>query len=163
MYPSLKWLYELPWAATLRESDNAYPIIETLHVLSITIIVGTVVSMDLRVSGLILKQEPVTRVGRALLPITWYGFVIMSLTGVPLFATQAVQLYANPAFRLKIVLLGLAGINAWLFHATVYRTVGDWDNSAVTPLPARVFAATSIALWSAVIVSGRLIAVFHAH
>lgn len=163
MYQVLEWIYELPWAAALRESDNAYPIIETFHVLSITLIVGTVITLDLRVLGLILKQEPVTRVGRALLPVTWYGFLIMSLTGIPLFAAQAVQLYSNPAFRLKLLLLALAGTNAWLFHATVYRTVAAWDDTAATPLPARAFAATSIVLWSAIIVSGRLIAVFHAH
>ena len=158
---ALEWLYEQPWAAALRESENAYPLIETVHVLSIAVIVGTVVAVDLRVLGLILKAEPVTRVGRALLPATWYGFLIMLVTGVPLFAAQATQLYSNPAFRLKILLLGLAGINALLFHRTTYRTVGDWDYAA-PPHRARAFAVTSIALWSAIIVSGRLIAVFHA-
>src|SRR4051812_16382855 len=157
-----EWLHELPWAAALRESENAYPLIETVHVLSIAVIVGTVVAVDLRVLGLILKAEPVTRVGKALLPTTWYGFLIMLLTGVPLFAAQAVQLYSNPAFRLKILLLALAGVNALLFHKTTYRVVSDWDHGITTPLSARVFALTSIALWSAIIVSGRLIAVFHA-
>ena len=159
---ALEWLYEQPWAAALRESENAYPLIETVHVLSIAIIVGTVVAVDSRVLGLILKTEPVTRVARALLPATWYGFLIMVLTGVPLFAAQAIQLYSNPAFRLKILLLALAGINALLFHRTTYCTVGDWDNAHTAPISARAFAVTSIALWSAIIVSGRLIAVFHA-
>jgi len=71
-------------------------------------------------------------------------------------------LYSNPAFRLKILMLALAGINALLFHRTTYRTVGDWDNANTAPISARAFAVTSIALWSAIIVSGRLIAVFHA-
>jgi len=158
----LEWLYHQPWAAALRESDDAYPLIETVHVLSIAVIAGTVVAMDLRLLGLILKQESVTRVGRALLPAAWCGFAIMLVTGIPLFAAQAVQLYSNPAFRLKILLLVLAGLNAGLFHATTYRGVHAWDDSAIIPVPARVFAVTSIALWSAIIVSGRLIAVFHA-
>jgi uncharacterized protein DUF6644 len=159
---AFEWLYEQPWATALRESENAYPLIETVHVLSIAVIVGTVVAVDSRVLGLILKTEPVTRVARALLPATWYGFLIMSLTGVPLFAAQAIQLYSNPAFRLKILLLALAGSNALLFHRTTYRTVGDWDYANTAPISARAFAVTSIALWSAIIVSGRLIAVFHA-
>lgn len=157
-----EWLYEQPWATALRESNNAYPLIETLHVLSITIVVGTVVAVDLRVLGLILKTEPVTRVTRALLPTTWWGFLIMLLTGLPLFAAQAVHLDSNPAFRLKILLLALAGINALLFHRTTYRTVSHWDHANTAPLSARAFAATSIALWATIIVSGRLIAVFHA-
>src|SRR4051812_8735156 len=148
-----EWLHELPWAAALRESENAYPLIETVHVLSIAVIVGTVVAVDLRVLGLILKTEPVTRVGKALLPTTWYGFLIMLLTGLPLFAAQAVHLYSNPAFRLKVLLLVLTGINALLFHITTYRTVSSWDDANTAPLIARAFAVTSIALWSAIIVS----------
>ena len=162
VYQSVEWLYQQPWAGALRESDEAYPLIETVHVLSIAVIAGTVMAMDLRLLGLILKQASVTRVGRALLPATWSGFAIMLATGIPLFAAQAVQLYSNPAFRLKILLLVLAGLNAALFHATTYRGVRAWDDSAIIPAPARVFAVTSIALWSAIIVSGRLIAVFHA-
>jgi hypothetical protein len=162
LYPTLEWLYEQPWATALRESEDVYPLIETVHVLSIAVIVGTVVPLDLRVLGLILNQEAVTRVARALLPTTWYGFLIMVLTGLPLFAAQAVDLYSNPAFRLKIMLLALAGSNALLFHSTTYRTVGDWDYANVAPRSARAFAVTSIVLWSAIIISGRLIAVFHA-
>ncbi len=156
-----EWLYEQSWAAALRESDNVYPLIESVHVLSIAVAVGTVVAVDLRVLGLILRTEPVTRVTRALLPVTWCGFLMMLITGLPLFASQAVQLASNPAFRLKILLLTLAGGNALLFHRTTYRTVGDWDRSVTAPVGSRALAAASIALWSAVIVSGRLIAVFH--
>jgi len=152
LYRSSEWLYELPWSVALRESDNAYPLIETIHVLSIAVMVGTVVAVDLRVLGLFLRQEPVSRVCRALLPVTWYGFAIMLITGIPLFAAQAVHLYSNPAFRFKIILLSLAGANAVLFH-----------RARAAPLLAKACASSSIALWSAIIVSGRLIAVFHAH
>ncbi len=160
---AFEWINDWPWAAALRESEDAYPLVETLHVLAIAVIVGTVVTMDLRVLGLILRQEAVTRVGQAMLPLTWCGFAIMLLTGLPLFAAQALQLYANPAFRIKIALLAVAGCNALLFHATTYRTVGAWDRNSAAPLPARAFASVSIALWSAIIVSGRLIAVFRVH
>jgi hypothetical protein len=51
---ALEWLYEQPWVAALRESENAYPLIETVHVLSIAVIVGPVVAVDLRVMGLVL-------------------------------------------------------------------------------------------------------------
>ncbi len=163
LYQSFEWIHGWSWAAALRESEDVYPLIETLHVLAIAVTVGTVVTMDLRVLGVILRQEAVTRVGHAMLPLTWWGFALMLLTGLPLFAAQAVQLYSNPAFRVKVLLLALVGCNALLFHATAYRTVGSWDQNTVTPLPARAFASASIALWSAIIVSGRLIAVFRVH
>ena len=163
LHQSLEWIYDLSWAAALRESDDAYPLVETVHVLAIALMGGTIVILDLRLLGLVLRQEAVTRVGRALLPLTWWGFAVMLLTGLPLFAAQAVQLYANPAFRVKILLLALAGCNALLFHSTTYRTVGSWDRNTVTPQQARIFACVSIALWSAIIVSGRMIAVFRVH
>jgi len=86
----------------------------------------------------------------------------MLVTGLPLFAAESLRLYANPAFRLKLVLLGLAGCNALLFHRTAYRSVDMW-NQRFTPVGARMFASVSILLWSAAVVAGRLIAVFRVH
>jgi hypothetical protein len=156
-------LYEWPLATALRESDDVFPLIETVHVLAICLIAGTIVTVDLRLLGLIMHKQPVTRVTLALLPFTWYGFGLMVVTGVPLFAAEALQLYGNPAFRLKLVLLSMAGCNALLFHRTVYRSVDAWDEHTTTPRSARAFASASILLWSGIVVAGRLIAVFHVH
>ncbi len=163
LFELCQWLNDLPWSTALSESDNAFPLIETAHVLAVALFAGTVVTVDLRVTGWVLRSVPVSRVAGALLPWTWVGFALMVVTGLPLFASEAVHLYANPAFRLKMVLLGLAGLNALLFHGTIYRRVGDWERQGVAPWPARAFAATSILLWTGVIVSGRMIAVFHGH
>ena len=156
-----QWLSDLPWSTALAESNNAFPVIETAHVLASSLIAGTIIAVDLRISGLVLRAEPVTRVTRALLPWTWGGFAVMAVTGLPLFASEAASLYGNAAFRLKLVLLSLAGVNALLFHNTAYRSVARWDHQAAAPLPARAFALASLLLWTGVIVSGRMIAVFH--
>jgi hypothetical protein len=156
-------IYDMPASTALRESDVVFPLVETVHVLAITLIAGTIVTVDLRVGGLILRDEPVSRITRALLPYTWYGFALMVITGLPLFAAEAAKLYGNPAFRLKLLLLGLAGLNALLFHKTAYRRLHDWDQHGRAWLQARIFAGVSVLLWSGIIVSGRLIAVFHPH
>ena len=158
-----QWLYDLPTSTALRESDVVFPLIETFHVLAITLIAGTVVTVDLRVCGLIFRTEPLTRITRTLLPYTWYGFVVMVFTGLPLFVAEAAKLYGNPAFRVKLLLLALAGLNALLFHKIGFRGSDDSDQRGATALPARVFASVSMLLWSGIIVSGRLIAVFHSH
>jgi hypothetical protein len=158
-----QWLYDLPTSTALRESDVVFPLIETFHVLSITLIAGTIVTVDLRICGLIFRGESLTRITRALLPYTWYGFAVMVITGLPLFAAEAAKLYGNPAFRVKLLLLGLAGLNALLFHKTAFRGIGDIDRRGAISPPARVFASVSILLWSGIIISGRLIAVFHSH
>jgi hypothetical protein len=158
-----QWLYDLQISTALRESDVVFPLVETFHVLAITLIAGTIVTVDLRVCGLIFRGESLSRITRTLLPYTWYGFLVMVITGLPLFAAEAAKLYGNPAFRVKLLLLGLAGLNALLFHKTAFRGLEDSERRGATSLPARVFASLSILLWSGVIVSGRLIAVFHGH
>lgn len=158
-----QWLYDLPASTALRESDNAFPLVETAHVLGVSLMAGTVMTVDLRLTGLLLRAEPVTRVARALLPYTWLGFALMVLTGLALFASEAATLYGNPAFRLKLLFLSLAGMNALLFHLTSYRRAADWGPGVPTPLPVRLFASLSLLLWAGVIVSGRMIAVFHPH
>jgi hypothetical protein len=156
-------LYDAPASTALRESDVIFPLIETFHVLAISLIAGTIVTVDLRVVGLIFRDQPVARIIGALLPYTWYGFALMAITGLPLFAAEAAKLYGNPAFRVKLLLLGLAGINALLFHKTAYRGLRSQLSHGTASLPARMFAGVSVLLWSGIIVSGRLIAVFHAH
>jgi hypothetical protein len=158
-----QWLYDLPTSTALRESDVVFPLVETFHVLAITLIAGTIVTVDLRICGLMFRGESLTRITRTLLPYTWYGFVVMVITGLPLFAAEAAKLYGNPAFRVKLLLLGIAGLNALLFHKTAFRGVDDSDRRGAISLSARVFASVSILLWSGIIVSGRLIAVFHGH
>jgi hypothetical protein len=140
-----------------------FPVIETVHVLAICLIAGTILTVDLRVGGLMFRDQPLSRFTRALLPYTWYGFALMVITGVPLFCAEAAKLYGNPAFRLKLVLLGMAALNALLFHRTVYRRLQEHYRHGTAPFTAQVFAAVSALLWSGIIVAGRLIAVFHAH
>ena len=158
-----QWLYNLPWVVQLEESDNLFPIIESVHVLSIALMAGTLVTVDLRVLGATFPNEPVRRIAETLLPYTWVGFALMVATGLPLFAAESIKLINNPAFVVKLVLLALAGANAALFHLTVYRSVDSWGIGPAAPLTARLLAGTSALLWFSVIVAGRLIAVFHTH
>ena len=155
-----QWLYGTSLGTAIRESPSAYPIIESIHVLGITLLVGTVSIVDLRLLGVVLKREEVSEVVSQVLPLTWCGFVIMFVSGFLLFWSKAEQCYGNPAFRLKLLLLLLAGLNPLIFHSTIYRSVATWGESADTPNRAKLAGVLSLALWSAIIVSGRAIAYF---
>lgn len=157
-----QWLYDIPVITALRESDDVFPILETVHVLGICLLVGTIATVDLRLTGWILRDQPVTRVFRALLPYTWTGFGLMLVTGLPLFAAESIKLYGNPAFRLKLLLLALAGCNALVFHKASWNGVVQSEPSGAVPRRAKVIAAISLLLWCAIVVLGRLIAVFRA-
>jgi|SRR5882757_124116 len=152
--------YDSHIGTAIRESDYAFSIIESVHVLGITLLVGTIALLDLRMLGLVLRPIPVTRIARTVFPLTWFGFVIMFASGFLLFWAEAAKNYSNPAFRIKLILLALVGLNPLIFHTTVYRRVHEWEVLAISPWRARAAAIASLTLWSGVIVAGRLIAYF---
>ena len=156
-----QWLYASSFATAIRESQYGFPIIETLHVLGITVLVGTVAIVDLRLLGVVMKREPVSKVLEQVLPLTWCGFLIQSCSGSLLLFSKAAEYYWNPIFRIKLVLLLLAGLNPLIFHSTIYRSVAIWSESRVTPIRAKLAGAFSLTIWSAIIVAGRAIAYFH--
>lgn len=152
--------YDSQIGTTIRESDNAFPIIESVHVLSITLVAGTIAVLDLRMLGAILRSTPVRRVAGSVLPLTWSGFVVSFVSGFLLFWSEAAKNYGNPAFRIKLVLLILAGLNSLIFHTGIYRSAREWELAAAAPWRARVAAIVSLTLWSGIIVAGRAIAYF---
>src|ERR1017187_10448242 len=116
-----QWLNDTQLATAIRESDVVFPVIETVHVLGITLLAGTVAIVDLRLLGVILKRERVSQVAGQILPLTWVGFAAMIGSGALLFLAEAAKSYYNPAFRFKMLLPIVAGLNPLLFHTTVYR------------------------------------------
>jgi hypothetical protein len=156
-----EWLHDSAIGTSIRESTYAFPIIETAHVLGITLLVGTIAVVDLRLLGILFRRERVSSIVRQVLPLTWSGFVVMFVSGFLLFWSEAEKAYVNPIFRIKLLLLLLVGLNPLIFHSTVYRRVAAWDDALVAPLQARVTAVLSLTLWSATIVAGRAIAYFH--
>jgi hypothetical protein len=122
------------------------------------LVAGTIMLVDLRLLGVALRREPVAAVVGRIVPWTLRGFALMFVTGTLLFSSEAVKLYHSPAFRIKLGLLALAGLNALIFHLTIYRDVANWDQQAPAPLRARVAGLLSLAFWIAIIAAGRAIA-----
>src|ERR1700679_4024731 len=98
-------LYDSQIGTAIRESDDAFSIIESVHVLGVTLLVGTIAALDLRMLGLILRGISVTSIARSVLPLTWIGFAVMFVSGFLLFWAEAAKNYGNPAFRVKLILL----------------------------------------------------------
>jgi hypothetical protein len=152
-----EWLARTPGSLALHESLWVYPIVESVHVLTLCLFVGTAFLLDLRLMGLAMQRVPVSQVG-GLLPWTRAGFAVMLISGALLFYAVPVKTYLSVFFRLKMAMLLLAGCNAGVFHWTIYRSVWQWDLNGVPPPRARFAGALSLALWTGVIVAGRMIA-----
>lgn len=152
-----KWLYDTPWAETVRANELLFPWFESIHVLAITLVLGSIAVVDLRLLGVASRSRPVTKLIGEVLPVTWIAFGIAAITGVTLFASNAVEYYQNFPFRMKMVLLLLAGINMVVFHFVTYRSIGTWDEAPRTPLSARLAGGLSITMWLAIVAFGRWI------
>ena len=150
-----QWLQDTDIGTSIRESIWTFPIIEGTHVLALSISVGLLLVSDLRLMGFIMKRRPVTEVYEQIKPWMFIGFAIMTITGIFLFWCQAVKAYNSIFFKIKIMLLFLAAVNAIVYHTTIYRKMDEWDKASPPPLQARFAGWFSIALWIGIIVAGR--------
>jgi hypothetical protein len=152
-----KWLEQTSVGAGIRESLWLFPAIETVHLLGMAALVGNAAVLDLRLLGWMMRRERVSELAGRLLPWAWAGFAVQVVTGALLFSSEAIKVYTNPAFRLKMLLILLAGVHALVFHWAVYRDVATWDDSAVLPAGAKVSGLVSILLWVGIVAAGRFI------
>jgi hypothetical protein len=152
------WLENSQFGTAIHQSLWLFPLIETLHLFGVVLLVGATSALDLRLIGLTLKEQPVSKTAGRLLPWAWAGLTIQVATGFCLFASEATRCWENNAFRIKMVMLVLAGLNALIFHQTVYRRVAIWDEARVTPVGAKLAGCCSILLWFGIVAAGRWIA-----
>jgi len=152
------WLSETKWSVALHESLYLYPWIESTHVLSICLFFGTLLFVDLRLTGKVFNNLSISEMNRKVLPLTIFGFLVMSVTGLLLFYAIPVRNYQNIFFRIKMLLMVIAGINAFFFHRRMSKEAKIWDKDSSIPKSMKNSAIASLALWSSVIISGRMIA-----
>jgi hypothetical protein len=150
----LEWLQGTPLALAI--SEEWFPLVESFHVITIAIVAGTIFIVDTRLLGFTSTKLPFTYVSDRMLPWTWMAFACSVITGTLMFIGNAVNYYDNQPFRVKMVLLVLAGLNMLFFQLVTFRGVAAWDN-ARPPVAARAAGLISIGLWCSVIGFGRWI------
>jgi putative copper export protein len=154
----LAWLEHTPFSMVMRESTWAEPIVETIHVLTLTVFLGLVLLLDLRLLDLALKRHPVSRIFAQFNPYVFAAFGVMVVTGLLLFCGDPVAFYGTIFFKAKMILLALAGLNVLLFNATLGKRMSEWEQLSRTPPRVRLSGAVSLVLWILIVAAGRGIA-----
>jgi hypothetical protein len=131
-----------------------FPIVETLHVMALTIVVGSIAMVDLRLLGVASRDTSVSRLSNEVLPWTWTAWGAAAVLGTLMFMAKAQTYAENLQFQLKFVCMGLAALNMLTFHFGAYRQIARWD-SAEPPISAKVAGALSLLLWIGVVFFGR--------
>lgn len=151
----LQALQDSGLAEWMRYTPRAMPLAEATHVLAAVVVFGTLLVVDLRLLGLADARRSFTAIARQILPLSWSAFVVSVLTGALMFVTSAQAYYANPAFRMKMLALMIAGLNMAYFQLITLRTA---DQDLAQPSRrARVAGAVSLLLWAGIVLLGRWI------
>ena len=131
-----------------------------LHIASISVVFGMIAMLDLRLTGVALRNHPITELSHQVLPWTWAAFALAAITGILMFTGQAAKYSVNFAFLVKLGVLALAGANMLAFHFITYRGVAKWDRDAAVPLAGKIAGAISLLCWIAVVIYGRFTAYY---
>jgi len=153
----LQFVQDTAIATAIREGESLFPWIECVHVLALTLVIGSIAIVDLRLIGMASRERTVLQTTASVLPVTWTAFLFAALTGGLLFASNATTYAHNFYFQVKMALIALAGLNMATYHLFLNRGADSWQTAALTPLRARVIGGLSLCLWIAVVAFGRWI------
>jgi hypothetical protein len=144
-------------ATAIREGESLFPWIECVHVLALTLVIGSIAIVDLRLIGLNSRDRSVLQTTSLVLPVTWSAFAVATLTGALLFSSNATGYAHNAYFQAKLILIALAGTNMLAYHVLLGKDAAEWCTPALTPRRARIAGALSLGLWVAIALCGRWI------
>lgn len=152
------WLDTHELSTRLHESYYMYNWIESTHVLTLMACLGMLFLIDLRMLGLAFTNLPATTIANRLNLPMLVGFTVMFITGITLFYAVPVRNTQSLWFRIKMVLLVAAAVNAFLFHRNMLKAGGDWDTQPRAPSNLRLGATLSLVFWALIVICGRFIA-----
>jgi hypothetical protein len=141
--------------AALMRMHWSWPAAESIHFIGLSLLVGCIGVFDLRLLG-VGRRIPIAALHR-LIPWGLLGYGLNLVTGLSFLMTEPDQYIYNPSFHFKLLFMAIAGFNASAFYLTVYRRTTASDGPADAPRVAKIIAATSLCMWLAVIVCGRLL------
>lgn len=151
-----QWLEATAIARWVQESLYGFALVVAVHILGLTVSVGTLIWFDLRLLGVSMLRIPVSQLYRRLMPWTLSGFAVMFVSGAILLSAYATAAYGNLYFRIKAAALLLAGVNAFVYHRVTERQISRWDEARRPSVPARMAGLVSIVVWAVVILAGRM-------
>ncbi len=156
MQALMEWLEATAPAVFIHQNPWAFTTVQVIHVIAISLVVGTIAIVDVRLLGLGSTKRPFVELSRGILPYTWAAFVVAVAAGLLLFISRATEYYVNPVFLIKMLLIVVAGINMLIFELITARGVAEWNLKPIPPRAARLAGGISLGCWLLVVVFGRV-------
>lgn len=153
-----EWLAATPLSTLIQNVPWIIPTVQTIHILSIAIVMSSVFMVDLRIFGVISRTETLAAVAQRFMPWIWWTLIVLLLSGSALIIGEPERSLGNPAFILKMSMLCTVLILTLTFQRGLRRDVQFWGKSAGRRIGARLIAAVSLCLWVGIVFAGRWIA-----
>ena len=147
-----------PPGVWVRHSVWGWPVLESLHFMGMSVLIGTIGLFDLRLLGF-ARGVPYAALHR-LIPLGIGAYTLNLLTGLVFLSGMPDQYLWNPAFRFKVTFMAVAGLNVLFFYSRVFRRLQTLSPDSAPPFSARVAGAVSLAMWIGVMSAGRLLTFF---
>lgn len=135
----------------------AFPVVETVHVMALACVYGSIAMVDLRMLGIASRNIRMSKLTEDVLPWTWTAFVFAAITGSLMFISRGETYWSNFEARAKFLCMVLAGVNMAIYQFGMHQRVNEWDTRLQPPLSVRMAGALSITLWTGVVFFGRWI------
>ena len=140
----LETLQASSWAIFIHKTAWAFTIVEVVHVFAVSLVLGTIAIVDLRLLGFASTKRPFAELSRQVLPFTWAAFVLAVIAGSLLFISRATEYFVNAVFWIKMLLIVVAGINMMIFEFITVRDVQKWNVDKTPPQQARLAGGISM-------------------
>lgn len=141
----------------IAESTWAFPTLETIHVIALVTVMGTIAIMDLRMLGFANRKWAMSEISKDTLPWTVGAFLLAAVTGSLLWISKASTYMVNPFFLWKLAFLTLAGLNMAFFHVVTQKSQDQWDRDGTPPTAVRLAGLLSLIFWITIVFLGRAI------
>ncbi|MGA2894459.1 MAG: DUF6644 family protein [Xanthobacteraceae bacterium] len=153
------WLDQTPLSQAIQTHAWVVPTVQTIHILTIAVVMGSILMIDLRLLGILDRGQPVERVFARFLPFIWWPLLILFATGTIMIIGEPARSLRNPVFQLKVVLI-LAAVSVTLAIVRTNRSPAGRGIVQSPRLPVRLLAVLSLTIWVGVIFAGRWIAYY---
>lgn len=152
------WLSETPLSQTVQNVSWIIPTVQTIHILSIALVISSVLLVDLRLLGVVGRGHPSAIYTRRFLPVVWWTLIVLLLTGSILIIGEPGRSLENPAFQFKMSML-ILGIALTLgLQQPMGKDPAFWDSTEGRKTMAKVIAVASLLIWVSIVFAGRWIA-----
>jgi hypothetical protein len=152
------WLAGTPFSTEIKSVDWIIPTVQTIHILSISIVMSAAAMVQLRVLGVLSRRQPLASVAHRFVPWIWWALVVLLLSGSTLIIGEPDRSLRNPAFILKMSMLAAVLVLTLIFQRGLRRDDRFWESSSGRRIGARLIAAASLIFWVGIVFAGRWIA-----